>query len=185
MTTCRMKQNRQAVRVTSKRRKWLVLLIGVAVAAALVIVALQPAGEGPVYKGRHLSEWVELLGTRTPGSTDWIVARNAVQLTGTNAYPYLFKWLPHEEKAWRREIGWKFWPLTSESVEDTSIGWSRAQKRANGVPYALAAISTNASPEVVAQLCRLTNRPTAPQTAARARMILDFMGRQETNAPPR
>ena len=152
------------------------LAVIVAVIGVVLFVTLRPRPEGPIYKGRHLSEWVESLGTHTPGSPTWTVARDAVRAIGADAYPYLLKWLPHEEKNWRLHIVEKINPMAYQ-VDDVSAAWSRAEKRANGVGAAIFAIYSNPGPEVIEDLSRLTNNPVTPRTSRRAMDILDTIAR--------
>jgi hypothetical protein len=149
---------------------------------SLVFFALNPRGEGPVYKGRHLSEWVEMLGTHTQGTPAWIRASEAIRASGTNAFPYLVKWLPHEEKSWRTKIGSKLQPWEYR-IESASLGWSRAEKRAQGVPTAFALLyQSPPPPSVIAELSRHLDNANRPRTGSRAAACLAQLG--HSGVPP-
>lgn len=70
------------------RTKFAAILFGAAaVGIALLAILRQAPGEGPVINGRHLSAWVELLGTRT-SNEQFFEAEAAVVRAGSNSFPY-------------------------------------------------------------------------------------------------
>src|SRR5262249_38632919 len=85
-------------------RRWLLLLLTSGVLVLALLLFTRDAGEGPVYNGRHLSEWVEVFGKIELGylrtgpissAGDQVIseAAQAVREAGTNAFSYLVKWL--------------------------------------------------------------------------------------------
>jgi hypothetical protein len=163
--------------VTSKRRN----VVLVAVAAALVIpalwVLLVPSGQGPVYQRHHLSFWVEAIGGEHYqfNMTNYVTARAAIRSAGSNATPYLLKWIQHEEPARRRIIVGQFCRFLPERFF-VPLAVSLSQRRAVGASDAFGLIRTNAGPTAVATLPQLAANKSAPQTAARAAQALALIG---------
>jgi hypothetical protein len=99
MSTCSDTQNLHHAHVTLKRRNWLIFLAFAAIAVALFLVFA--ADSEPEYEGRPLSEWLaQCDGTVT--SREKI--RPAVRHIGTNAVPYLLKWISYETPSWRKTL---------------------------------------------------------------------------------
>jgi hypothetical protein len=70
-----------------------VLVIGATLIAIVTTVFLTTATE-PSYAGRPLSYW--LLATHTWREDEDAAARDAIRRTGTNAIPFLLRWLQYE-----------------------------------------------------------------------------------------
>ncbi|HSU57051.1 MAG TPA: HEAT repeat domain-containing protein [Candidatus Dormibacteraeota bacterium] len=74
----------------------------VCAAAAIAITVAWPRHDEPEYAGKPLSEWLLItcggLQPR-PSPEDMSQASRAVQHIGTNALPYLLKWISHERPA--------------------------------------------------------------------------------------
>jgi len=86
-----------------KRRIYLALLILAVAGVAGLIVAGALREREPEYGGKRLSEWVRALpldSSRT-GSSE---AEVAVRQIGTNAFPYLLKWVDYEPAAWKLKV---------------------------------------------------------------------------------
>jgi hypothetical protein len=84
-----------------KRRRrivWMTLACGLVTLAA--ILALRD--REPRYEGRSLSEWIDLAGGVDPTIPEPAVA-DAIRHIGTNALPWLVRWLRYEEPAWKRK----------------------------------------------------------------------------------
>lgn len=80
----------------SKRRKWVVLSAVALVSAGIILVVeLISRPEGPIYKGRHLSEWLASYLQAT-NSAQAEAAKEAVRSTGTNALPLLVSWVGYQ-----------------------------------------------------------------------------------------
>src|SRR6185436_7866661 len=79
------------------RRKRLVIVSAAAVVMAVIVsIAFWPRPKEAEYQGKKLSEWLRAL--RNPESED---ATNAVLAIGTNALPFLVKWVQYELPEWR------------------------------------------------------------------------------------
>lgn len=86
---------------TKGRRQKLCILFGCGIAAALVLTLwLQ---REPRCDGRTLSEWVWQL--ETPNYPPNHRASEAISEIGTNALPFLIKWIQYEQKPWRNHLG--------------------------------------------------------------------------------
>jgi hypothetical protein len=72
-----------------KRRVYLILVV---VVLAGVLVAVFRRDREPEYGGKRLSEWVDgyAMQIRNAGSNE------AIRHIGTNAVPYLLKWIRYE-----------------------------------------------------------------------------------------
>jgi hypothetical protein len=157
-------------------RMWVVMAV-----AALVILALwfalSPTGEGPVYQRRHLNTWVEALGGAGYGldPRDYYTAEAAVQSAGSNAIPYLLKWIQHEEPATRQRITGPFIRILPYRLY-VQLTVSLPDRRALGATHAFALMRTNAGPETVTTLVQLAANKSAPQTASRATRALALIG---------
>jgi hypothetical protein len=75
------------------KRRHILLLLAAALLAGAVIVALIPARE-PSYGGRKLSEWLRLY--MEGGRPAQEQARHAIRQIGTNAIPFLLRWIQYE-----------------------------------------------------------------------------------------
>src|SRR2546425_9708416 len=84
-----------------KGRKYAPLL-GVGMVAVGVAVVFIPSRERePEYEGKRLSEWVDryATGSFNPGESD-----GAVRHIGTNAVPFLLKWIQYETPGWKAAV---------------------------------------------------------------------------------
>jgi hypothetical protein len=80
--------------VTTKRRKWLLVLAGAGLAASLI--AWLTREREPMYQGWTLSQWITPEKGHNPGDALRAEAREAVRHIGTNAFPHLIRWLGYE-----------------------------------------------------------------------------------------
>lgn len=159
-----------------RRTKLAATLIGVAaVVIALVAILRHSPGEGPVVNGRHLSEWVELLGTRT-SNEHFFEAEDAVVRAGSNSFPYILKWIQSEQKPWRSKLP----PSTQRVI--INHRWlnkwlsTSTERRIDGANAAFALLRTNVPSETITELARLMNATNAPQTSYRAACLLASSG---------
>jgi len=87
-------------------RKWVVMIAASAALVstlAVVLPLLNPEPE-PSYNGRTLSEWLKM--SRRPAVTEGFPgeATLAVRSIGTNALPFLLKWIRYELPPWREKL---------------------------------------------------------------------------------
>jgi hypothetical protein len=105
MSTCSVTQNLHHRRVTKKRRKVLAIVFIGAIAGVAAYGLLRPKDE-PKYQGRDLSDWLqECSGPFSGGVHPPCDAEAAVRHIGTNALPYLEKWIVSKPPAWRTNLG--------------------------------------------------------------------------------
>ncbi len=100
-------------RVAAMRKRR--VLLGALFLAVAVVVGVLLALVGsmePSYGGKRLSEWVEDIGLAyqagqagvRPHDGGVATALDAVQHIGTNAIPFLLKWIPYEMPQWRIKL---------------------------------------------------------------------------------
>ena len=181
MSTCSATQNLHYSNVTSKRRKWLFLIVGSV--AFVALIALLTRESEPSYLGKSLSHWVALYANeewgRKAADHQGVSAFEAIQHIGTNGLPCLIRWIQYEgpldaEVKQAQNATLAFVPLGRDArtvipdlmqilINTTS---SNTETRA---AYALTCIGKQAIPAIVAQLAN-----TNP--VARARVVL-LLGR--------
>jgi hypothetical protein len=86
------------------RKRKRVVLLGACLLVAALLVSLLARESGPRYNGRSLSKWVVLYDKHamTQESPEFAEAVQAIQTIGTNALPYLLKWIQQEPPSWQR-----------------------------------------------------------------------------------
>jgi hypothetical protein len=154
------------------------VLIVVAVATVVAsFVALRNPGEGPIYKGRHLSEWVGVQGRAiySGSSSDYDDSAAAIREAGTNAFPLLLKWMQHEDSNLRH---WLIRPFRRSLSERQffNLIMGPAVARAEGAAEGIRVLRANTPPEVVLELAVMLNNFQKPQTASRAARALGSLG---------
>src|SRR6266404_5673866 len=164
-------------------RRIYLLVIGVAGFLVLLAVGLKPARE-PEYMGKRLSEWVELGYTSAPQFwiPPWFVdgtratpeaVDKAISRIGTNAVPYLLKWIRYESPPWKR----RFYTRVSPLLQHLNSSWSWSDKqmvRAEHAVCALSAVGTNAS-GAIPTLAAIMNEAKTSNAARRAKSALDVL----------
>ena len=165
------------------RRRWPLVLIGSGVLALVLWLLVREPGEGPLCKGRRLSEWVEVFGQLQVGMLHvgapigggegiFSDAKEAVTEAGTNAFPYLLKWLQYQGPPLRRRLPdpLKKFIFDHRKLELRMI--SHGELREEGVRPAFRLLRTNVTPATIEELARLMNATNAPQIARKATCIL-------------
>jgi len=79
------------------------LCVVVVVCTATIVAIAWPEGEEPVYHGKNLSQWMKIYG-RPTRQEDKLEAEEAVRQIGTNAIPWLLKWIGKRPPAWSRAV---------------------------------------------------------------------------------
>jgi HEAT repeat protein len=79
-------------------------LLGCGIALVLLLTLLHD--REPRYKGHSLSQWLALLEGEYASDPELSLrdAEEAIDHFGTNALPYLIRWVQHEEKPWRTRL---------------------------------------------------------------------------------
>ena len=118
---------------------------------AVLLTLVWPAEREPVYKGKKLGNWLVddlwISSTRFLGNP----AKEAVREIGTNALPFLERWIAYKPPAWR-------WPVvrTIEKGNRQVASWFNDRKalRADGAREAFYVLGDQASP-AIPELARL------------------------------
>ena len=125
------------------------ILLAVAT-TAFALAVLARTGQEPTYNGRPLSFWVEENWLGGPKEAQ------ALRTIGTNAFPFLPKWIKGEL------------PLKLPELSDT-------HNFADATTRVFEALGDDAGP-LVPELTRLANDPTSPEVAERCLQALAWMG---------
>jgi hypothetical protein len=162
-----------------RRRKWVFLVLAIT-AFALIFYRRYPTvrRDGPISNGRHLSHWVEVLGRppyQHPVSPQAeFEAAQAITLTGTNAFPHLFKWIQSETDPFYN-IPSQFLSLLRKLNLEKLVR-RRSNLRAWGADAAFELLLTNTSPTEIHELTQLMNTEHVTMTALRATYLLARSG---------
>lgn len=168
-------------RAPSNRRKLLLLfaLLPLLACGILALLFLLPArnhgDEGPVYKGKSLRAWLIQLGMQY-GSIPPSQAEVSVAAIGTNALPYLFKWIPQTDyrfppSSFATRLMYKFPSLYRN---DTFRNWARPDTETtlpSGVLIAYQVLGSNA----VSAIPALANLANTSTNAVMARFAVEAL----------
>jgi hypothetical protein len=75
------------------------------VVLAVIIAIAWPKEREPVYHGKKLSEWLRIYRSPIHNGDNKLEAKEAVQQIGTNAIPWLLKWIATRPPIWSRAVG--------------------------------------------------------------------------------
>jgi hypothetical protein len=136
------------------KRRLILAVLGLGILAALLFAFTRP--REPSYKGRSLSQWVEDYGTppKMTLSRQQEVAAQAIRAIGTNALPFLLRWIKYE---------------APPPVREGSAPRDEADLRADDAVRAFAIIGPDARcalPELTAILTRTVPGVTFANTRA-------------------
>lgn len=148
-----------------KRRRLLFILLG-CVATLTFAVILWPREREPEYKGVTLSTWLSRCGSTNLNQS--LAAADAIQQIGTNALPFLLRWIQHEP-GWRDALGQKIlkWPAIGSRADVQRLIWKMTKYRAASAVTGFKILGPDARP-ARAELQRLAENAKAPETAIRA-----------------
>src|SRR5437016_11657655 len=138
-----------------KRRVYLILL---GVVLASVVVAVCRREREPEYGGKKLSEWV--YGAYLNPEVYPNDVEDAIRQIGTNAIPYLPKWIQYESPGWRIKLGRLLNPIIKRfkmTLEPKKVG---RFVRAEAAAWALRRLGPEAE-RAIPELVRLMNEPNA------------------------
>lgn len=143
-----------------RRGKRLFLAI-ILLAVVCLVAARAFRTRGPHYRGRSLSSWTERLGSSLGEPNP--EAEEAIRGIGTNALPYLLKWItqPSESHPFRAAVDRTVFRLPDFPGNGRILNWARQdpeENLADGAALAIGALGTNAQ-AVVPELFRLMNSP--------------------------
>ena len=144
-----------------KRRVYLILgVVGVVLAG--VLVAVFSREREPEDGGKRLSEWVEMSPDKG--------AETAIRQIGTNALPYLLKWILYETPSWKT----KLYEAVNPALKSLNSEWGLSDPKALRSAYAASAFpllgrqAQQAIPELTLMLndAKNTNRAMAAAGAS-------------------
>jgi len=147
----------------------LLLLLG------LVVLLVWP--RQPFYRGRSLEFWIG--GQFVPAAAG--EAAEAIHQMGTNAIPYLLRWIRYETPAWKLRLWKTLNPFLSKHKIDWQPADLNALARADGAARALIRLGP-AAEGAIPELTRLIEDPRANESAIRAMFVLGCLG--DAGLPP-
>jgi hypothetical protein len=142
------------------KTKSLLVLLGIGGALAAAFYLVKPSQ--PEYKGVTLHTWVERYAAPNPNPQKQ-EAKHAIQTIGTNAIPYLLKWIDYEEPTWPKKAS-RWIPYIYRIAP-----WWFSPKQFDAA-FGFAILGTNAASAVptLANILNDTNRITAHSRVAYA-----------------
>jgi hypothetical protein len=156
------------------RMRYAIVVVVGCVAIAFAAFRLKRPAD-PVYAGRPLSEWVLSYGYLTPpeGTQSENDADEALRRAGTNAIPYLLKWMRCEAPAWKRGVRAVAPPSVQDALKVDQP--TSAEMLADKSVRAFGALGTNGL-VVMPALVEMMRNTNAPDTARRAMQCLAALG---------
>jgi hypothetical protein len=111
------------------RRRRVFIVLAACILVGIGVVAIWPQEKEPEYNGKKLSEWMQPYDLRyserrSIGRIDEIgqkLADDVVRHIGTNALPWMLKWIAYEPPAWKEALGWIVWKMPA-----TPAAWAWA-----------------------------------------------------------
>src|SRR5262245_24790340 len=152
-----------------RRRRLLLFLVPCAVLIALIFLFSLVPGEEPRYKGRALSEWVDIYGSSGRGihtAFEIDEAAAAIKHIGTNALPFLLRWLPYEYPSRRSKTAQLIDKLPAAIQKPFAGVLNRDRRfgRAWSAERCFELLGPDAAP-AIPEMVRLAGDPNTPQTA--------------------
>jgi HEAT repeat protein len=152
-------------------KKRTLLIVTACGGLAIVLALLLAHDDEPRYKGRSLSKWLEV------SSEDPDVVREAqqaIRAIGTNALPYLLKWIQEQPPPWHRLARKKLPEFLSDSAPVRFLIDGLGHERVAQTIAAFTILGTNAAP-AIPDLVALT-KGTNLFTVVRAVAALSCIG---------
>ena len=153
------------------------IFLGVLLLAVLVVVGLLVSGvfrdREPEYGGKRLSEWVRKFWAPpyTNYSAQTAEAKDAIHQIGTNALPYLLKWVGYERPAWKAKLYEVTNPIMGFFNPSFLMTDEKDIRLARAAVNALIALGRDAGGGVE-ELTQLMDTPRGQASAGRAAMTL-------------
>ena len=158
-----------------KRRTLLIVTACGGLAIALVVL-LAHANE-PRYNGRPLSNWVHAYYKyiRHQDSPEYTNAREAIRAIGTNAIPFLLKWIQQEPPSWQGTAYRKLPDFIKYTAPVSLIIDGPRYETAQAAMLAFHALGTNAVP-AIPDLVTLMKGKTNHETVNRSIIAISYVG---------
>jgi hypothetical protein len=159
------------------RRRRVIIIFAVCVLVAIGVVAFWPGEREPEYNGKKLSEWLEFYENPGMAGQNWRErekeAEFAIRQIGTNALPWLMKWIQCDRPWWRARlinIADRFHVKTPSTAARILIG--SAEMRANYAEgFGFQLVGPQAGP-VIPDLVELMENTNSPVIASHAMYAL-------------
>jgi hypothetical protein len=157
-----------------KHRKLLILLACVAVCAGVAgVVSSVTRDNEPHYQGRSLSEWLNAHYSAPPWrySTE---PGDAIREIGTNAIPYLLKWIRYHPSAFQKTARSKLAPSLLQTRLGRYLSGISAEDRAVRAVIGFSFLDTNAIPAIphLVAIMRDTTRLEAARSSIGALSLI-------------
>jgi len=146
-------------------------MLGVLVVGGVLVAVFARREREPEYGGKKLSEWVRLYSHLDRNPSD---IANAIQHLGTNAIPYLLKWISYDTPSWKAEL----YGALNSRLPKVNRRWRLTDAQAERAEDAAEALQF-VGPDVVGALPDLTkmiNNANAKRSSARAAEALGRLG---------
>jgi len=161
------------------RKRWVYVIVVVLVVGGVLVGVLGSREREPEYGGKKLSEWVITYETNyvhhpNVHSEEADEAPKAIRHIGTNALPFLLKWMAYETPRWQRTL----FPALSKArmFRDLILApYYEREDRADGAARAFEQLGPSAAASIPA-LARLMSNSTVRISAFRAVSALGFIG---------
>jgi len=156
------------------RRRVSLILLGVLALVGLMVVVFSPPPE-PSHGGRKLSEWLDFAPRPyIPSNPDVIQAAKAIHNMGTNAVPWLVKWIRYEPPAWKVAAYQLIGRMVKKSPADL-LRDDRQTLRGTACVFGFSAIGSEAK-TAISDLGQIMNDPKRGQSAINAALTLRALG---------
>jgi hypothetical protein len=148
---------------------------------AITIAVLLATDDEPRYKGRSLSWWLRAYSDSSPAeaaSEDFpklTEIEHAIRAIGTNALPFLLKWIQKEPPSWHRAAHNKLPDSITEVAPAKLLIDGPGYEKATQAVVAFGVLGTNAAP-AIPKLVALMTTTTSPRIAGRAIIALSGVG---------
>jgi hypothetical protein len=167
-----------------KRRRLFITIFGT-LAAVILVLLVWPREQEPQYNGVALSNWLSLSGSTN--KADSLAAVDAIRHIGTNALPFLTRWIQYEP-GWKDSLGRKIltWPVIGNRPAVQKVVWNMTKYRANNAVDGFKIPGSQANP-ALPELQRRADNPKAPYTSLLATECLILMTQRfpGLDLPPR
>jgi hypothetical protein len=147
------------------RKRYIALFVLACAGIVIATMQLTHKDDGPVFRGHPLRYWL-LADQKHPGAEG---THDAVKNAGTNALPYLLRWIRYEAPPWKARV----LQFLGSALLRTTV--SHRELLANGARDAFSSLGTNAV-SAVPELTALARNADAPQAALRAMVALRGIG---------
>jgi hypothetical protein len=162
------------------RRKRILIILTACVLAGIGVVAFWPGPKEPEYNGKKLSEWlrayelpVNPVASFEQWRAKWRAADEAVQHIGTNALPWLVRWIAYEPPKWKERIE----GLVSKVPASTIPSWYYWDDAlTKDAEHAFEVLGTNAA-AAVPQLIQIVKQPRRELKQELAMTALSHVGK--------